>query len=130
MRDSEECGAVDAEITRVFSLLGKRWSGVIIAVLMSQGRSFFAELRRSTPGISERVLSDRLSELSTAGLVVREVEEGPPLRVSYQLTAAGHALAPAMNELAEWAGKWMPESGPCPSVPRGSAEGCAGSAEG
>jgi DNA-binding HxlR family transcriptional regulator len=120
MRDSGECGAIDAGITRVFTLLGKRWSGVLIAVLMSQGRSFFTELRRSTPGISERMLSDRLSELSSAGLVRREVEEGPPLRVSYQLTPAGHALTPAMNELAEWAAKWMPETGPCPSVPRES----------
>ncbi len=118
MRDSGECSAIDVEITRVFTLLGKRWSGVIIAVLMSQGRSFFTELRRATPGISERMLSDRLTELAAAGLVERQVDEGPPLRVAYQLTPAGEALAPAMHELAEWAAKWMPESGPCPRVPR------------
>lgn len=118
MRDSGECNAIDVEITRVFTLLGKRWSGVIIAVLMSQGRSFFSELRRATPGISERMLSDRLSELAAAGLVVREVDEGPPLRVGYRLTPAGEALGPAMNALADWAAQWMPESGPCPRVPR------------
>ncbi|MDI5970592.1 helix-turn-helix domain-containing protein [Streptomyces sp. SL13] len=118
MRDSQECNAIDGEITRVFSLLGKRWSGVIIAVLMSQGPLYFAELRRATPGISERMLSDRLSELAAAGLLLRRVDEGPPLRVSYQLTPAGHALLPAMNELAAWAARWMPESGPCPNTPR------------
>lgn len=117
MRDSKECNAIDGGITRVFTLLGKRWTGLIIAVLMSQGRSYFAELRRATPGISERMLSDRLSELAVAGLVVRQVDEGPPLRVAYQLTPAGDALAPAMDELANWAGKYMPEAGPCPSVP-------------
>ncbi len=117
MRDSQECNAIDVGITRVFTLLGKRWTGMIIAVLMSQGRSHFAELRRATPGISERMLSDRLTELAVAGLVVREVDEGPPLRVTYQLTPAGDALGPAMDELADWADKYMPESGPCPSVP-------------
>ncbi len=122
MRDAHECNAVDAGITRVFTLLGKRWTGLIIAVLMSQGRSHFAELRRATPGISERMLSDRLTELVAAGLVVREVDEGPPLRVTYQLTPAGDALAPAMNALGDWAGRYMPESGPCPSVPMAPAE--------
>lgn len=123
MPDSQECAAVDVGITRVFSLLGKRWTGLIIAVLMSQGRSYFAELRRATPGISERMLSDRLTELAGAGLVVREVDEGPPLRVAYQLTSAGDALAPAMDELADWARKHMPEGGQCPTIPpRGSLE--------
>ena len=117
MRDSQECNAIDGGITRVFTLLGKRWTGVIIAVLMNQGRSHFTELRRATPGISERMLSDRLTELAVAGLVVREVDEGPPLRVTYHLTPAGDALAPAMQELADWAGRYMPESGPCPEAP-------------
>ena len=63
MRDSQECNAIDEDITRVFKLFGKRWSGVIVAVLMSQGPLYFAELRRATPGISERMLSDRLTEL-------------------------------------------------------------------
>ncbi|MDF3290911.1 winged helix-turn-helix transcriptional regulator [Streptomyces silvisoli] len=113
----QECSAVDQGITRVFALLGKRWTGVIIAVLMSNGRSHFAELRRSIPGISERMLSDRLTELAGAGLLVRQVDEGPPLRVSYELTSAGDALAPAMNELADWAAKHMPEAPPCPRGP-------------
>jgi DNA-binding HxlR family transcriptional regulator len=121
--DAQECNAIDGEITRVFTLLGKRWSGVIIAVLMTQGPLYFAELRRATPGISERMLSDRLTELAAAGLLVREVDEGPPLRVSYRLTPAGHALAPAMNELAHWAARWMPETGPCPKVPVEPAAG-------
>ncbi|MGW1275247.1 winged helix-turn-helix transcriptional regulator, partial [Streptomyces sp. NPDC002491] len=48
----------------------------------------FADLRRAIPGISERMLSDRLTELGVAGLVVREVDAGPPLRVAYRLTEA------------------------------------------
>lgn len=89
-------------IQRVFSLLGKRWTGLLIAALIN-GPGGFATLRRSVPGISERMLSDRLTELAELGLVTREVDAGPPLRVQYQLTAAGHALRPAMLELTSWA---------------------------
>jgi DNA-binding HxlR family transcriptional regulator len=110
--DSAACKQVDQGITRVFQLLGKRWSGPIVAVLVEQP-VHFADLRRAVPGISERMLSDRLAELGAAGLVLREVDEGPPLRVSYRLTEAGAALEPALRELAEWAKTHLPDAGPC-----------------
>ncbi|MFI0238405.1 winged helix-turn-helix transcriptional regulator [Streptomyces sp. NPDC016845] len=101
-------------MTRVFGLLGKRWTGLIVSVLM-QGPVHFADLRRAIPGISERMLSDRLTELGTAGLVVRQVDEGPPLRVSYRLTTAGSALEPSLSELGAWAEKYLAaEGGTCP----------------
>jgi hypothetical protein len=68
------------------------------------------------PGISERMLSDRLTELAAAGLVVREVYEGPPLRVVYRLTEAGAALEPALTELGGWARTYLgdgDQSGTC-----------------
>ncbi|GGZ30367.1 winged helix-turn-helix transcriptional regulator [Streptomyces poonensis] len=105
------CKRVDESITRVFQLLGKRWTGPIVAVLVEQP-AHFADLCRAIPGISERMLSDRLSELGTAGLVVRQVDEGPPLRVSYRLTEAGAALRPALEELGEWAKQHLPETRP------------------
>ncbi|MFD5080626.1 winged helix-turn-helix transcriptional regulator [Streptomyces sp. NPDC058371] len=107
------CQKVDDGITRVFELLGKRWTGLIVAVLL-QHPVHFADLRRAIPGISERMLSDRLTELGAAGLVVRQVDEGPPLRVSYGLTEAGAALEPALKELGSWAETHLPESAPCP----------------
>lgn len=87
----ESCKPVDGGLTRVFVLLGKRWTGLIVAVLMERP-VHFSDLCRAIPGISERMLSDRLSELGAAGLVVREVDAGPPLRVAYRLTEAGVAL--------------------------------------
>ncbi|MER5469450.1 helix-turn-helix domain-containing protein [Streptomyces sp. NPDC002935] len=111
--DAGPCQKVDDGMTRVFTLLGKRWTGLVVAVLM-QHPVHFADLRRAIPGISERMLSDRLTELGVAGLVVREVNEGPPLRVSYRLTEAGAALEPALKELGSWAETYLPESGPCP----------------
>ncbi|MEU6553477.1 helix-turn-helix domain-containing protein [Streptomyces sp. NPDC046915] len=118
MRDhaAEPCKKVDSAITRVFSLLGKRWTGMIVAVLMEHP-VHFSDLRRAIPGLSERMLSDRLTELGAAGLVVREVDEGPPLRVSYRLTEAGSALEPALKELAVWSEKHLRDTGcsePCP----------------
>lgn len=110
--DESACKRVDGGITRVFALLGKRWTGPIVAVLVEQP-AHFADLRRAVPGISERMLSDRLTELGAAGLLLREVDEGPPLRVSYRLTEAGAALEPALKELGRWAEKHLPESAPC-----------------
>lgn len=106
--DTGACKPLDADIARVFQLLGKRWTGPIVAVLEVQP-AYFADLRRAIPGLSERMLSDRLSELAEAGLVIRQVDEGPPLRVSYRLTVSGAALGPALKELRKWAKKHLPE---------------------
>jgi len=105
-------------VERVFKLLGKRWTGLILASMMG-GPVHFAEFRRAVPGISERVLSDRLTELTTAGLVLREVDPGPPLRVSYRLTDIGAGLRPAMVELGRWAEECLPAdaAGGCPGTP-------------
>ncbi|MEU1038209.1 winged helix-turn-helix transcriptional regulator [Streptomyces sp. NPDC005551] len=111
--DAGPCQKVDDGMTRVFQLLGKRWTGLVVAVLL-QRPVHFAQLRRAIPGISERMLSDRLTELGAAGLVVREVDEGPPLRVAYRLTEAGAALEPALKELGVWAERYLPERGSCP----------------
>jgi DNA-binding HxlR family transcriptional regulator len=100
---SEGCKEAGDALTQVFGLLGKRWTGMVVGVLLDSGSAHFSELRRAIPGISERMLSDRLSELGEAGLVLREVEPGPPLRVSYRLTSGGEALRPALTELQRWA---------------------------
>ena len=113
--DAAQCRRVDDGITRVFQLLGKRWNGPILAVLQGQP-THFADLRRAIPGISERMLSDRLAELGGAGLVVREVDEGPPLRVSYRLTESGAALEPALRELGDWAKTHLPDAPPCGEI--------------
>ncbi|MFI1964401.1 winged helix-turn-helix transcriptional regulator [Streptomyces pathocidini] len=110
---ARECSEVDIGMTRVFALLGKRWTGLIVTVLM-QRAVHFAELRRAIPGISERMLSDRLTELTAAGLVLREVDAGPPLRVSYRLTEAGRGLESSLRELGRWAEKYLPDAGGCP----------------
>jgi DNA-binding HxlR family transcriptional regulator len=99
--------ACDEALARAFGFLGKRWNGVILAVLLA-GPAGFAELKRAVNGISDSVLADRLSELSRAGLVDRSVKEGPPVSVSYVLTPAGQALLPVLDGLAKWAADNLP----------------------
>src|SRR5437868_13771391 len=96
----------DQRLSRAFALLGKRWSGVILGLLL-QGPARFAVLARTIPGISERMLSDRLAELASAGLVARTVLDGPPLGVVYELTESGRALGPGLLKLGEWADRYM-----------------------
>jgi DNA-binding HxlR family transcriptional regulator len=102
------CTRVDDDITRAFHVLGKRWTGSIMSVL-SNGPVYFVDLRKAVPGISERMLSDRLAELGAARLLVREVNEVPPLRVSYRLTKSGEALSPALRSLGQWAREHLPD---------------------
>jgi DNA-binding HxlR family transcriptional regulator len=97
-RDGVSCQA----LTPVFALLGKRWSGLIIGTLLA-GPARFSEIARLVPGVSERMLSGRLAELCRAGLVEREVLDGPPLATRYRLTECGEALRPALRELEIWA---------------------------
>lgn len=92
----------DGALAQAFKFLGKRWNGVILGTL-TNGSSGFAELKRNVAGISDSVLSERLSELQEAGLIRRSVEPGPPISVSYALSETGNALIPAMHALSTWA---------------------------
>ncbi|MGI3782949.1 MAG: winged helix-turn-helix transcriptional regulator [Janthinobacterium lividum] len=99
----------DAALSHVFEILGKRWNGVIVGAL-SNGPASFSQLGRGVTGISDSVLSDRLSGLAAAGIVTRVVDSGPPVSVTYALTAAGRALLPAMDELKIWAHEHLPRA--------------------
>ncbi len=108
----------DRALTRVFSLIGKRWTGVIIGVLLDRPARF-AEMASAIPGISEAMLSSRLAELQAAGLVSREVLPGPPVACVYRLTDRGAALRPELEALASWAdAHWFHEQPPAPEEPQ------------
>ena len=92
----------DSAIVLAFSVLGKRWNGMILSVLGS-GVTSFVGLRKAVSGISDTVLAERLLELADAGLVTRAVAEGPPIAVRYELTTAGTELLPMISQLGLWA---------------------------
>jgi DNA-binding HxlR family transcriptional regulator len=105
--DAEACGRKDAALARAFDLLGKRWTGVVLGTL-SDGPAGFRALSRAVEGISDSMLSDRLNELCNVGLATRSVSEGPPVSVAYELTDAGRALLPALDQISRWAEEHLP----------------------
>jgi DNA-binding HxlR family transcriptional regulator len=96
---------VSPELHEAIELVGKRWTGAIIWALGERDH-YFGELSQAVPGLSDRLLSRRLRELESEGLVHRVVHEGNPPRVSYGLTEKGRGLGPAIDELAAWARRW------------------------
>jgi DNA-binding HxlR family transcriptional regulator len=103
-----ECIPAAGSLARAFRFLGKRWNAVVLGQL-SAGPAGFRELSRAIDGISDSVLSDRLAELCGAGLIARNVAEGPPVAVSYELTGRGRALMPALEQIALWAKDNLPD---------------------
>jgi DNA-binding HxlR family transcriptional regulator len=89
----------------VFALLGKRWNGQIIDLLL-QGPARFGQLVTALPGLSNRVLTERLTELQEAGLVTRTTSH-------YALTPRGEGLRPAIDALASWSDNQAPIDGSC-----------------
>ncbi len=84
-------------LTHAFALLGRGWSGLVLAAL-AKGPAGFGEVRERVPGISDRLLADRLHELAAAGLLTRT-----PQRSSYALTPHGNAFLIPLAALAVWA---------------------------
>lgn len=85
-------------------LIGRRWNGAIIWVLM-QGTCRFATLRDAIPEITDRMLSERLQELEAEDVIARTVIPETPVRVEYSLTRKGKALAEALDSISHWAEK-------------------------
>jgi DNA-binding HxlR family transcriptional regulator len=88
-----------------FVLLGKRWTGLMIRVLLS-GPKRFKDISDMIPAMSDRMLSERFKELETAGIVIRHVYPETPVRIEYELTEKGRSLQPVMDELQSWAESW------------------------
>jgi DNA-binding HxlR family transcriptional regulator len=91
---------------QAIELVGKRWTGAILLVLLD-GSLRFSEVRQLVPQLSDRLLSERMKELETEEIVERTVVDGSPVRVEYSLTAKGRALEPAVRALKQWANDWL-----------------------
>jgi DNA-binding HxlR family transcriptional regulator len=88
-------------------LVGKRWTGAILAVLLEGGTMRFSEVAQAVPQLSDRLLSERMKELEARGLVERRVIHSTPARVEYELTDMGRDLAPAIQALTAWGRRWL-----------------------
>ena len=89
-------------------LIGRRWSGAILRALLS-GATRFSDIQTAVPGLSDRLVSERLKELDAEGVLERIVIPETPVRIEYRLTEKGQALLPAVEALSSWAETWLPE---------------------
>lgn len=104
MKELHICPKFEATLT----LIGKRWTGLIIRVLLS-GDKRFKEIKEFIPELSDRMLTKRLKELEAAGVLSRHVYPEMPVRIEYALTEKGRNLEPILNEIQNWAERWMDE---------------------
>lgn len=87
-------------------LIGRRWVGAILRVLLGQPRRF-NEIMAAIPGLSDRLLTERLRELEAEGVVRRTVHDERPVRVTYELSECGESLEPIIRNVGEWAEAWV-----------------------
>ena len=90
-------------------LIGRRWTGAILRAMMS-GVSRFSDLSAAIPGLSDKMLSERLKELEARGVISRRVTPDTPVRIEYELTEKGRDLQDVVQALADWADRW-PDGG-------------------
>ncbi|MFD3447919.1 winged helix-turn-helix transcriptional regulator [Microbacteriaceae bacterium 4G12] len=102
MESSHVCPKYEA----AFKLLGKRWNGLILHVLLN-GPKRFNELTEIIPNISQKMLAERLKELEEMGLVLRTVYPKTPVHIEYTLTEKGKELECSLSEIHKWAEKWL-----------------------
>jgi DNA-binding HxlR family transcriptional regulator len=89
---------------RVLEFIGRRWVGAVL-LAGSQGARRFGEYRKLVPGISDRLLSQRLKELEKYNLVVREVVPTTPVQILYRPSHSGAELIEALQPLIAWSGR-------------------------
>jgi DNA-binding HxlR family transcriptional regulator len=103
--DKPSAPSVCAVFHEAVELIGRRWTGAIISVLLKQPCRY-GTLRAALPDITDRMLSERLRELEQEAIVTRTVVPETPVRVEYALTEKGRALADAVEAISRWAHDW------------------------
>lgn len=104
-REGVGAGPFDPAFHHASELIGRRWTGAIVRALF-HGKTHFRQIADAVPGLSDRLLSERLRELVAHGVVAR-AEHGP----GYRLTAKGQDLRRILIEIARWAHRWRDEPG-------------------
>ncbi|HVM00425.1 MAG TPA: helix-turn-helix domain-containing protein [Egibacteraceae bacterium] len=96
-------------LSAALARVGDRWSLLIVDALLDGPRRF-NELQEAVEGIAPNILSRRLSDLERQGVLSTTPYTTRPLRVTYELTAAGEELASALRLLAQWGSAYAGEA--------------------
>ena len=93
------------KMEETLTLLGKKWIGLIVFTLLG-GQKKFSDMEKFIPGLSARVLTERLKELVAKGIIKKNIAPGTPVKIDYELTRKGIDLTSTFKTIAEWAEKW------------------------
>lgn len=96
-------------------LIGRRWTGAILRALLS-GETRFSDIAHAIPGLSDRLLSERLKELESEDVVVRHVYPETPVRIEYHLTEKGQDLSLVVEAISDWSARWACEDEVAPTT--------------
>ncbi|WP_431727661.1 winged helix-turn-helix transcriptional regulator [Verrucosispora sp. TAA-831] len=96
-------------ILRALAVIGARWNGPIL-LAGARGARRFKEYRALVPGISDPQLTLRLKQLQERGLIARTVVPSTPVQITYALTADARELIAALQPLADWSERNLPNS--------------------
>ncbi|MDR6874959.1 DNA-binding HxlR family transcriptional regulator [Bosea sp. BE125] len=88
-------------VEAALGLIGGKWKGIVLYHLLG-GTLRFNAIRRSIPGVTQRMLTAQLRELEADGLIIRVVFAEVPPRVEYSLSAKGRTLEPVIMALRAW----------------------------
>ena len=105
-RPTHQIGPVCGRYHAAADLLCKRWSVSVVAVMVDHDQVRFNQLREAVPGITPKLLAERLRELEAAGIVERRVTASVPVLVEYRMTTKGRALQDLVLALQAWADAW------------------------
>jgi DNA-binding HxlR family transcriptional regulator len=106
--DHGEVGELCEVYHRAVELIGRRWTGAILQIMLG-GTHRFNDIAASIPGLTDRMLSERLKELEAEGMITRAVNPDTPVRVEYRLTEKGAAVGPIVQAIGAWAHQWLAE---------------------
>jgi DNA-binding HxlR family transcriptional regulator len=96
-------------IAKALDVVGDRWTLLIIRELLIRGACRYTDLRNGLPGIATNLLSDRIRELESAGLIRREDAPPPIATTLFHLTESGAELLPVLDAIGRWGVRYMIE---------------------
>ncbi len=107
MSDTTEKLALCPKFEETFVILGKKWNGLIVELLLKENVLRFKDFVAGIGKCSDRVLVERLRELESEGIVTRNTHPGSVSKVDYSLTGKGLALKPVMEAVHNWGDEWI-----------------------
>src|SRR5258708_26250164 len=96
-------------IAKALAVIGDRWTMLIIRERLIRGPCRYTDLKNGLPGIATNLLSSRIRELESAGLIEREDAPPPIATTLFRLTEAGAQLQPALDAIGRWGVRYMAE---------------------